>query len=79
MFAKKEYYEDSTFFAENISLKQDKNIANDLRFYPTKLKLGDVHERALGYYGSTLGGELLISVTVFVEYIFNILSKVKTI
>ena len=79
VFARRTFYEDSTFFGETIALKQDKTISEDLRFYPTNLKLGDVHERALGYYGSTLGGELLIAVTVYVEYIFNIIAKVSQI
>ena len=79
VFARRTFYEDSTFFGETIALKQDKTISEDLRFYPTNLKLGDVHERALGYYGLTLGGELLIAVTVYVEYIFNIIAKASQI
>ena len=76
VFAENKFFEDSTFLQETIEVRQE-SAEDGQRFYPVNMKIGDVHERALGYYGMTLSGELLTTVTVGVEYVFNILSKVK--
>ena len=72
-YEKRKFYEDSTFLADSVIVKKDN--AKELRYYP-KLSYDDYLRRGVGYYGSTLGGELLTTFTVGLEWIFNILSKV---
>ena len=76
VFFEKKYFEDATFFAENITVKKDEKNG-DLRYYPTNLNLDDVYKRALGYYGMSLGGEIFILITIGLEYVFNIFKKVN--
>ena len=54
-------------------------MENDLRYYPVNLKLEDVKNRTVGYYGLSLRGEILTLITVGLDYALNILKKVNKI
>ena len=75
-YEERKFYEDSTFLSDSVIVKPDD--AKELRYYP-RLGYDDYLRRGVGFYGSTLGGELLTSFTVGSEWIFNILSKVFVI
>ena len=75
-YEKRKFYEESTFLADSVKVK--KNNENELRYYP-KLRYDDYLKRGVGFYGSTLSGELLTFFTVGLEWILNILSKVFVI
>ena len=75
-YEKRKFYEDSTFLADNVLVKPDN--AKELRYYP-RISYDDYLRRGVGFYGSTLGGEILTSFTIGSEWIFNILFKVSVI